>query len=197
MGHPFKKGSCLSSNLPFGSKKLKMGENVEAQKKMTLHFFFFKLNTLKMPEEPYSSPTLFNNCWTSNQTVQPVRDRRQLRPLWGSPDLGLNHLVSRELGQLLNILEQHLYLRFTSKIDCRLNEDACKTFCTAPGWHSGSKNGNCSRKAEKEWDRFVWSICLLFLPRKTSCCTDFHHRSKYEAVRCSKFFSKGICQHTD
>lgn len=43
MGHPFKKGSCLSSNLPFGSKKLKMEENVEAQKKMTLHFFFFFL----------------------------------------------------------------------------------------------------------------------------------------------------------
>lgn len=39
MGHPFKKRSCLSSNLPFGSKKLKMEENVEAQKKMTLHFF--------------------------------------------------------------------------------------------------------------------------------------------------------------
>lgn len=40
MGHLFKKGRRLSSNLPFGSKKLKMEENVEAQKKMTFLFFF-------------------------------------------------------------------------------------------------------------------------------------------------------------
>lgn len=68
MGHRFKKGRCLSSNLSFGSKKLRMAENAKAPKIMTFHFFFL-LNTLMLPEE---SAPMSQNCWTSNQNIQPV-----------------------------------------------------------------------------------------------------------------------------
>lgn len=46
MGHRFRNRRCLSSNVPFGSKKLKMAENTEAQK-MTALQIFFSLNYSK------------------------------------------------------------------------------------------------------------------------------------------------------
>lgn len=68
MGHQFKKGRHLPSNLSFGPKKLRMAENTEAPQIMTLQFFSL-LNTLMSPEEP---APISHKCWSSDQNKQPI-----------------------------------------------------------------------------------------------------------------------------
>lgn len=115
-----------------------------------------------------------------DQTAEPVLRFQGPGPTGGSQPW-MNRAPLRRAGPGLVI--QHPGSRSFPWIDLkghgRLNEGVYKNTLHSSSWHM--RNGQLC---------MAWLLAVL--PLKTSHCTNCHHRSKYGAAECSKFFTKGF-----